>query len=147
MNIVYFNAEKFYRLAYDYLNYENNLKQAEKYINMALKCDRRHFKSIVLKGKIFLAKNNIKSALKLFFKAYKMNPEDFSCLFSLAKAYNFENKNKTALEFLKKISPEKISDGDFLTEYYDLKINILETINQYKRPYRKSEQRVYYMNF
>lgn len=147
MNVVYFNAEKFYRLAYDYLNYENNLKQAEKYINLALKDDRRHFKSIILKGKIFLAKNNIKGALKLFFKAYKMNPEDFSCLFSLAKAYNFENKNKIALEFLEKISPEKISDGDFLTEYYDLKINILETINQYKRVYRNSEQRVYYMNF
>ena len=44
MNIVYFNAEKFYRLAFDYFHYENNLDLAQKYINKALKSNKNHIK-------------------------------------------------------------------------------------------------------
>ena len=64
MNIVYFNAEKFYRLAFEYFHYENNLDLAQKYINKALKSNKNHIKSILLKGEICLVKNNLKEASK-----------------------------------------------------------------------------------
>ena len=69
MNIVYFEAEKYYRLAFDYFHYEDNQKLALKYINIALKNNKNHLKSLILKGEILLKKREANRALKIFSKA------------------------------------------------------------------------------
>lgn len=133
MNIVYFNAEKFYRLAYDYFRYENNPKMALKYVNSALKCHPGHNKSIILKGQIFLIQNKIKNALNLLLKYYSICPDDIHCLFYIANAYYKDNKPNLALEYLDKILSKNLQDKEFLSECYNLKLNILINLNQYKK--------------
>lgn len=133
MNIVYFNAEKFYRLAFDYFNYENNLDLAEKCIRMALKSDKNHSKSIILKGEILLAKNNIEKALKLFTKALKISPDNAFCLFLIAKAHSLNGQNGLALKTLEKIFIKNFYDSELLSECYSLKTDIMTGVNRYKK--------------
>ena len=76
MNVVHFIAEKYYRLAFDYFHYENNIQLAQKYINLALKDDKSHIKSLMLKGEILLRKRNMQSALKTFLKIQKLFNHD-----------------------------------------------------------------------
>ncbi len=131
MNIVYFEAEKYYRFAFDYFHYENNLKLAYKYINKALKSSKNHFKSLMLKGEILLEKRNIERALKNFKKANKINPENPAGLFFEAKAYNLLDEYKKALDIVDEILNKKINNAEFLSECYRLKIDILMNLNQY----------------
>lgn len=133
MNAVCFNAEKFYRLADDCFQYESNLKLAKKYVNIALKNDPEHFKSLVLKGRILLFEKNPKSALKILLKASKIHPNDVYCMFYLANAYSALEKYDLSIEYLDKILTRNIFDKEFLSECYKLKINILINLNQYKK--------------
>ncbi len=133
MNIVYFGAEKYYRLAFDYFHYENNPKLAYKYINQALKDNKNHFKSLMLKGEILLGKRNFEGALKNFKKACKINPENPAGFFFEAKTYNLLDEYKKALEIIDKILNGKIRNAEFLSECYRLKIDILMNLNQYKK--------------
>lgn len=133
MNVVYFNAEKFYRLAYDYFNYENNAELAEKYADMALKIDRGHIKAIILKGEIFLYRNNIKEALETFFGAIKTAPDNVFCLLDIAKAYKKEGNYDLALKYLNKIFVNNIKDFELFDEYQTLKTDILSGSKVYKK--------------
>lgn len=133
MNFVCFNAEKFYRLAYDYFHYESDVKNAKKYVNKALKNDPVHFKSLLLKGQIFLFEKRVKSALKMFLKALNIRPNDACCMFYLANAYYALEKYNLSLEYLDKILTQNISNKEFLSECYKLKINILINLNRYKK--------------
>ncbi len=133
MNIVYFNAEKFYRLAFDYFHYENNLDLAQKYINKALKSNKNHIKSILLKGEICLVKNNLKEAFRLFFNVQKMDSNNNLCLFLIAQTYNKDGNYKLAMEYMNKISFNNIDDTEFLYKCYSLQIDILIKLNQYKK--------------
>ncbi len=133
MNVVCFNAEKFYRLALDCFQYENNTELAKKYVNIALKNDSNHFKSLVLKGQIFLAEKKAKSALKILLKAIEICPNDTHCMHHLANTYNVLGKQNLSLEYLDKILVQNISDKELLSECYKLKINILINLNQYKK--------------
>lgn len=133
MNAVCFNAEKFYRIADDCFQYENNSKLAKKYVNIALKNDPEHLKSLVLKGKILLFEKNPKSALRVLLKAFKIYPDDVYCMFYLANAYNTLEKYDLSIEYLDKILIRNLSDKEFLSECYKLKINILINLNQYKK--------------
>lgn len=133
MNVVYFNAEKFYRLAFDYFHYENNHTLATKYVNMALKSDKQHIKSLLLKGKILLEKNDIEKAFKLFFKVQKMDPKNSLCLLLMAQGYDREDNDKLAIEYLNKIPLNDIYDIEFLYECCSLKIDVLIKLSQYKR--------------
>lgn len=136
MNVVYFNAEKFYRLAYDYFNYENNLDLAEKCIRMALKADKNHSKSIILKGEILLAKNNTEKALRLFSKALKISPNNTFCLFMIAKAYSLNGQNGLALKTLEKVFIKNFDDNDLLSECYNLKTDIIAGAKKHKKVLR-----------
>ncbi len=63
MNVVHFIAEKYYRLAFDYFHYENNIQLAQKYINLALKDDKSHIKKPhVKRGDSFKKKKYAKCA-------------------------------------------------------------------------------------
>lgn len=133
MNVVYFNAEKYYRLAFDYFKYESNIRLAKKYVNIALKNDPKHFKSLFLAGQIFLFEKKPKSALKMFLQALNILNEDVSCMFYLANTYSSLGKYELSIEYLDKILSKNISDKEFLSECYKLKINILINLNQYKK--------------
>lgn len=141
MNVVYFNAEKFYRLAYDYLNYEDNPAMAEKWVNLALENDKSHIKSKVLKGEILLKRGNIKQALKIFFEILKSGYNNNGCVFgecllNIAKAYCEEKKLRLSLKYLEKIFVNKFNenfDDEFLSKCYSLKVKILIGLNQYKK--------------
>lgn len=133
MNTVCFNAEKFYRIACDYFHYESNVKQAKKYVNLALKNAPYHLKSLILKGEIFLSEKKTKSALNIFKKALKISPNDTFCILWLAKTYNALQKQDISLHYLDKILAQNILDKEFLSECYKLKINILINLNQYKK--------------
>lgn len=131
MNIIYFEAEKYYRFAFDCFHYENNLKLAYKHINQALKNNRNHFKSLMLKGEILLEKRDFEEALKYFQKAGKINPENFAPIYFEAKAYNLLDEYKKGLACLDKIPEKEIKNIEFLSECYRLKIDILMNLNQY----------------
>lgn len=133
MNAVCFNAEKYYRIAYDYFQYENNTTQAKKYINLALKNAPIHFKSLILKGQIYLFEKKSENALKTLNKALKISPKNAECMFYLAKAYSNAQQYSVSLDYLDKIFIQNISDKEFLSECYKLKINILINLNQYKK--------------
>ena len=133
MNVVCFNAEKFYRLAFDYFQYESNVKLAKKYVNIALKNDPNHFKSLLLAGQIFLFEKKPRNALKMFLKALNISKEDVSCIFYLAKTYSALEEYDLSIEYLDKILTKNLIDKEFLSECYKLKINILINLNQYKK--------------
>lgn len=133
MSIVYFDAEKYYRLAFDYFHYENDLALAQKYINTALKNNKNHIKSLILKGEICLQKRNMKQALKIFLKAEKLNPDNSLCIFYKAKAYNLLDEYKKGLEAIDKLLNRQKINPEFLSECYKLKIDILMNLNQYKK--------------
>ena len=133
MNVVCFNAEKFYRIAYDYFQYENNTKLAKKYINLALKDNPKHFKSLVLKGRIFILENKIQNAAKTLLSALKINDNEVNCLYYLAYAYSLEEKTTLAIKYLDKIFDQNPLDKEFLSDCYKLKISILVNLKQYKK--------------
>ena len=133
MNVVHFIAEKYYRLAFDYFHYENNIQLAQKYINLALKDDKSHIKSLMLKGEILLRKRNMQSALKTFLKIQKLDPNNLLNAFYLAKTYNLIDEYKTGLSILDKILKSKTQNIEFLSECYRLKIDILMNLNQYSK--------------
>lgn len=133
MNVVCFNAEKFYRIACDYFQYEKNLKFAKKYINLALRNNPNHLKSLILKGRIFISENKIQSAIKILLSALKINENDTDCLYYLAYAYNSDKKTNLAIKYLDKIFNINPLDKDFLSDCYKLKINILVNLKQYKK--------------
>jgi len=133
MNVLYFEAEKYYRLAFDYFHYDNNLNLAQKYVNKALKSDKNHLKALMLKGEILLNKGKIQYALKMFLKAQKLNPNDSLSVFYTAKAYNLAGEYKKGLGVLDKILKKQINNAEFLSDCYELKINILMNLNQYKK--------------
>lgn len=124
MNVVYFEAEKYYRLAFDYFHYENNLHLAYKYINLALKNNRHHLKSLLLKGEILLKKREMNYALKIFAKAEKLSPDNPLCIFFTAKIYNLLDEYKKGLEILDKVLIRQELNAEFLSECYKLKIDI-----------------------
>lgn len=131
MSIVYFEAEKYYRLAFDYFHYENNLTLAQRYINIALKNNKNHLNSLILKGEICLKKRKPEQALKIFLKAEKLNPDNLLCIFYTAKAYNLLDEYKKGLEALDRILNKQKINPEFLSECYKLEIDILMNLNQY----------------
>lgn len=133
MNVVCFNAEKYYRIAYDYFQYESNAKKAKKYVNIALKHAPNDPKCLILKGQIYLLEKNPKSALQIFKRVLKISQNDTKCMFYLAKAYSAIYEYNTALDYLDKILVQNVADKEFLSECYNLKINILINLNQYKK--------------
>lgn len=132
MNIVYFEAEKYYRLAFDYFHYEDNQKLALKYINIALKNNKNHLKSLILKGEILLKKREANRALKIFSKAEKLSPGNPLCKFFIAKVYNLLDEYKKGLEILDEVLNKQLN-AKFLSECYRLKIDILMNLNQYRK--------------
>lgn len=135
MNVVCFNAEKFYRIAYDYLHYEDNLNLAEKWVKMALDNDGSHIKSKILTGEIYLAKNEAKKALEIFLNIDKISPSNPMCLLNIAKAYKLTGNYKLALKYLDKVFVKKVfeRDEEILDECYDLKANLLSGMSRYQK--------------
>ncbi len=133
MDIVYFEAEKYYRFAFDYFHYEHDLKLAYKYINLALKSDKKHLKSLLLKGEILLEKRKIEQALKTFQKTEKLYPDNPLCIFFEAKTYNLLDEYKKGLFLLNKIINKQNQNNKFLSECYKLQIDILMNLNRYNK--------------
>jgi len=131
MNAVCFNAEKFYRFAFDYFNYESNIDLAKKCLKVALKNDKNHLKSLVLRGQIAYEENKLKGAKEWFFKALRVNGDEVNSLYFLSKIYFEENKQEKALEYLNKIFEQKYIESELLSNCYKLKIGILISINRY----------------
>lgn len=133
MDTVCFNAEKFYRIAFDYFFYESNIPLAKKYINRALKFDKNHFKSLLLKGQAFLVENKIKLSEKYLLKAHNLNPEDEKCLSYLAVIHDLKEDYKEALKYINKVFDKEIEDKEFLGECYRLKISLLINLNEFDK--------------
>ncbi len=132
MNIIYFNAEKLYRLSYDYFYYENNFRLAEKYANAALKYDKRHIKTMLLKANILLAKDDTDGAVRILQKALKFDSKNSQCLYLFAKAYSIKAEYQSAIKMLDNIFKLEIKDTDFLSDCYELKISVLIALKKYK---------------
>ena len=133
MNVICFNAEKLYRLSYDYFHYEGNIKLAEACINKALKYDKKQVKGLLLKGNILMSKDDIKGAIAILKKALKEDAKNKECLYLMAKAYSLNGMHQAAIDILDKIFIFQISDMEFLSDCYELKINILMELQKYKK--------------
>lgn len=134
MNVVYFNAEKFYRLAYDYLHYEDDLNLAEKWVKLALENDSRHIKSKILTGEILLKRNETKRALEILLEIDKNFPLNPGCILNIAKAYTQIGNYRLALKYLDRVFVKKINyDEDILNECFDLRAGILSGIRRYQK--------------
>lgn len=145
MNLLYFESEKYYRIANDYLLYDGNLRQAKRYVNKSLKVNSKHIKSLVLKGRILLCENRIKQAKDLFNEALKLDSNNIHAHSLIASCYNTEKKYCAALEHINKAISLENTDKELLFDFLRLKVELLINMKLFNKAKQLLKKLNYYL--